>query len=66
MLADSVILFCKNRLKDLDNNLTAKNKEILKKTIYRIKRLKFGEKSEKLSKFQNEVIHSEIRQSFNE
>ncbi len=39
MLANSVICFCKNRLKDLDNNLTVKNKDIFRKSIYKIKKL---------------------------
>lgn len=53
MLANSVIRFCKNRLRDLHNNLTVKNKEIFKKTICEIKRLKSEEKGENLSKIQN-------------
>ena len=54
VLANSVIHFCENRLKELDNNLTVENKNIFRKSIYKIKRLKSELKGEKLSKFHKE------------
>lgn len=39
VLANSVIRFCENRLKEFDNKLTKENKNIFRKTIYKIKRL---------------------------
>jgi len=38
VLADSVIHFCENRLNELEN-LTVENKNIFKKSIYKIKNL---------------------------
>ena len=38
-LANSVIHFCENRLRELDNKLTIKSKKTFKKSIHRIKRL---------------------------
>jgi len=39
VLANSVIHFCENRLKELNNKLTIESKKTFKKSIHRIKRL---------------------------
>ncbi len=39
MLANSVIRFCGNRLKELGDKLTVENKNVFKNTIYKIKNL---------------------------
>lgn len=49
VLANSIIRFCKNRLKELDCILTVEKKDIFKETIFRIENLK----SENLPKLHN-------------
>ena len=61
ILANSVIHFCENRLKELDNILTLESKNIFTESIKRIKRIKDELKSEKLPNFITSVMQDEIR-----
>ena len=60
ILANSVIHFCENRLKELDNILTLESKNIFTESIKRIKRIKDELKSEKLPNFITSVMQDEI------